>query len=138
MARWWKRMSRTDAQQPTKGRLVPYLRLTEGEGDSTDPGDHLFQDAVWGPGHHGEHAVDESHVDFEVIDDDKALGNYDLRLTYDPTRPKNHAHPALWIHWGDLSDYLQKNDREGWYVVVERNDDAVVPLSLTFQRAAPA
>lgn len=139
MPRWWKRMSRTDAQQPTKGYLVAFLRMTGGE-EGSDAPDSLFPHTQWTDGHFGKNDVEEAHEDFEIVDDSRVLGNYNLLLTYDHERPRNHAHPALWIHWGDeLQEYLRANDREGWYVIVERNppDAAAPPLTITFQRDQP-
>jgi hypothetical protein len=139
MLRWWKKMSRTDAQQPTEGWPVAYLRMTEGGAGSADL-DALFAGVPWADGFFGRNPVQEAHVDFAVYDDDQPLGTYALTLTYNQARTESHMHPALWIHWGEaLCEHLRQNSREGWFVVVERNEpDAVAPFTLTFQRAQPA
>lgn len=139
MLRWWKKMSRTDAQQPTSGWPVAYLRMTEGEAGSADL-DALFAGVQWAPGFFGKNPVDEAHVGFAVYDDGGSMGPHTLTLTYNEARTESHAHPALWIHWGEaLVDYLRQNSREGWYVVVQRNEpDDVMPFTLLFQRTPPA
>jgi hypothetical protein len=141
MPRWWKKMARTDAQQPTAGGIVPYLRMTEGEGDSISPHDLLFDMLEWHPVVVNKKTVQEAVTFFEVVDDRTVLGNFELRLTYDESRTESRAHPALWIHWGDvLRPHLEQNSREGWYVVVQRNepDEAAPTFTLTFQRTPPA
>lgn len=140
MARWWKKMSRTDAQQPTKGYLVAYLRLTKNRA-KFDPNTWfkqvLFAGVTWGPGFHGRHAVDEAHAKFRVVDGSKDLGVFTLKLTHDHGRPANHKHPATWIHWDGLQGYLHANSREGWYVSVERDPSTTPALTITFTTQKP-
>jgi hypothetical protein len=139
MARWWKKMSRTDAQQKTKGWPVAYLRMTDGAAGSTDPVTLLRSSAKWNPGHFGRNAVQLAYVPFRVTDDGNDMGIRTLMLSYDDKRPLNHKHPALWIHWGPLRDYLRSHSREKWYVIVEHKPtDSGPGFFLTFQRTPPA
>lgn len=143
MPRWWKEMSRTDAQQRTKGWPVAYLRMTEGETGSTEPVSLLRPYVSWKPGRFGRHAVELAQVDFQVTDDGHDMGVHNLMLSHDDQRPLNHKHPALWIHWGSLRDYLRSNSRQGWCVVVERTATPDVGsgpgqgFSITFQAKPP-
>jgi len=140
MARWWKKMSRTDAQQPTKGYPVKYLRLTQ-NGMAPDPDTWfrgtMFGSLTWSPGWFGEHPVSKAFATFRVVDAGKLVDVYELMLTHDPDRPLNHQHPATWIHWGpDLESYLEANSKEDWFVVVEQT--AANQWSITWQQARPA
>jgi hypothetical protein len=141
MARWWKTMSRTDAQQPTKGYLVAYLRLTQNRGP-LDPDvwfkNVLFAGATWTPGYFGRNSVEEATAAFQVFDGSSNLGLHQLKLTHDDKRPLNHKHPATWIHWEGLQPYLQGNNREDWYVVVERDSATSPPLTLRFVQQKPS
>jgi hypothetical protein len=137
MARWFKKMSRSDAQQPTKGYPVPYLRLTKSD-HPIDPKSWfqqvMFAGLTWRPGWHGKSAVEESEADFRVVDNGTDLGIIRLRLTHNKTRTKSHAHPATWIHWGStLEARLRAHNREKWWVVVESGS----PCLLTFQAKKP-
>ncbi len=135
--RWWKRLSRTDAQQPTKGFPVAYLRLTQNRGE-LDPRrwfkNVLFAGAEWRPDTFGRHDVESATVVFRVQDGATDLGDHALLLTHDDTRPANNGTPATWIHWGDdLAAYLRENSRQGWFVIVERTGTQLT-LRLTEER----
>jgi hypothetical protein len=141
MPRWWKKVSRTDAQQPTKGYLVGYLRLTQNRG-ALDPDvwfkDVLFAGLSWTPSFFGRNPVEEAFADFQVYEGGAMLAVHQLKLTHDAKRPLNHKHPATWIHWESLQPHLQANSREGWYVVVERVPGPAPQLILRFLQQKPA
>ncbi len=141
MARWWKTMSRTDAQQKTSGYVVPYLRLTQNRG-SLNPDTWfeqvLFQNVPWGPGFFGKNPVSTATATFAVHDGPLHLGSHNLVLTHDAKRPLNHQHPATWIHWGALQSHLAQNNRQGWYVIAEHNAAQTPALSIRFTQVKPA
>lgn len=103
---------------------MAYLRLTQNRGN-LDPDTWfkqvLFSGVTWRACHFGKNAVEEATATFRVIDDGADLGAKQLKLTHHDDLPLNHKHPATWIHWETLQPYLQANDREGWYVEVERD-----------------
>ncbi len=86
MLSWSKRLSRTDAQVPTKGYPVQYLRFTQ----SGNPQDvwvwfrsTFFGAETWRPATFGKNAVERADVKIDVTVLGKSLGTLDFFLTYD-------------------------------------------------------
>lgn len=111
---WWKQLSVTDAQRPTTGRLVPYLRFTKAK----NPQDNqtwfrhvFFAGEPWVNGHFGRHAVEQVDVDFEVTILGQNKGVRTMRITHDDTRQDNNNTPNTWLHYDDdtLADFHAQN-----------------------------
>lgn len=100
--RWWKRMSATDAQQPTSGRIVPYLRFIRGKNphyNQTWFRQFFFGGLNWGPGFFGQHAVEQSTVAMDVSIAGKYKGTRTFLVTHDSSRMLNNNTPNTWLHY---------------------------------------
>ena len=136
---WWKKLSKTDAQQATSGRIVPYLRLTK----SKSPYDtqswfrnSLFVDLTWKAGFFGKHPVEEAKVDIFVEVDGKSLGSQSMLLTHDGNRQYNNNTPNTWIHFNHTTQsYLASNNQTGRIAVVTK--DTAGKFHFTIQSEIP-
>lgn len=102
MPSWSKKLSLTDAQVPTKGYPVAYLRFTQ----SGNPHDvwvwvrnTLFGGAKWFSSHFGKNAVERADVKIDTTVGGKHLGTLDFFLTYDKGRAKNNKTPTVYLHY---------------------------------------
>lgn len=119
---WWKKLSTTDAQQATSGRIVPYLRLTK----SKSPYDTqswfrntLFSDLTWQAGFFGKHPVEEAKVDILVEVDGQQLGERTMLLTHDDGRQYNNNTPNTWVHFDSATqNYLASNNQTGQIAII--------------------
>lgn len=100
--RWSKVMSTTDAQQPTTGRVVPYLRFIKG----SNPQDNqvwfrntFFQAQSWKNGFFGNHPVEECSVSMDVSIAGVAKGMRKFTITHDANRMANNSTPNTWLHY---------------------------------------
>ncbi len=110
--RWWKRMSVTDAQQPTSGRIVPYLRFIRGKNPHSNQvwfRNSFFGGQAWSPGYFGQHAVEQCDVNMDVTILGLSKGIRNFRVTHDPTRMNNNNTPNTWLHYDQatLSDFAK-------------------------------
>lgn len=133
---WTKQLSTTDAQQPTTGGLVPYLRLTSGG----RPGDwqqwirnELFGDLDWQPGEFGRDTdVEIAFVSMSVRVSGVKLPDMTVMLTYGPSRSESgNDTPNTWLHWPDqLGSILRENDFSGGPVTITRSEDGKYKLDI--------
>ena len=115
MSTWVKRLSVTDAQQPTQGSIVPYLRLTKGTIQASDWQtwfrDTFFANAAWSPSTVNSNPVEQTKIPFEVTIRDMSLGAEAMTVTHQPERAESHSAPSTWIHWSStLRQILEAND----------------------------
>jgi len=101
---WSKKLSTTDAQQPTSGGIVPYLRLTKGslkgENFQTWFRDTFFAGASWAPGEFGrETDIEIAKVVISVVVNGVKLGDKPFTVTHGPNRQDKHETPNTWLHW---------------------------------------
>lgn len=99
---WSKVMSRTDAQQKTKGYPVQYLRFTKGtnvQNNQTWFRTSLFAGHAWKPGVHGKHVVEECVVPINVFINGLPKGVRNFRVTHDHNRKKNNSTPNTYLHY---------------------------------------
>lgn len=104
--RWTKKLSRTDAQQKTRGYPVPYIRLTRSDAAFDTQSTFrqtFFSPTRWSPGHFGQHAVEEQYVVFDVIINGVAKGQRRMLVTHDSSRQNNNNTPNTWIHYDDAT-----------------------------------
>lgn len=132
--RWSKRLSRTDAQRPTKGRIVPYLRFTK----SNNPQDNqawfrqvFFAGEHWVAGFFGRHPVETVDVDFVVTILGQAMGTRTMMVTHDDTRQGNKNTPNTYLHYDDatLADFNAQN-LANRVVTVSKSDDGVYAFTI--------
>lgn len=96
---WRKRMTRSDAQQPTRGAKMPFLRFTKGnfvnEDHATFFRGDFFSDAPWSPAKSKQgRSVEEATISIHVIIGGQDLGIRRMRLSYDPLRVDHHSAPT--------------------------------------------
>lgn len=134
---WTKELSTTDAQQPTSGGLVGYLRLTRGSlSPHTDWQSWfrqtLFGGAKWVPGHHGrETDIEVADIVISVSLNGVKLGDKTFPLTHGPNRWKKNNTPNTWLHWPKaLKEILMENDMTDWPVTLTRQADGKYRLDI--------
>jgi len=132
---WHKPLSTTDAQQPTTGSLVPYLRLTSGSIPVADFQtwfrQTLFGTAAWQPGQFNKKPVEEAHVPINVTVQGLKLGTMLFLVTHDNTRQGSNGAPNTWLHWPDqMSTILQGNNLAGHEVTITRDNAGVFSLEI--------
>ena len=127
MLTWEKSMSRTDAQQETKGALVPYLRLTQG---SLKDGDYkvwfrevLFGDLAWKECKVGRTDDCEcAGVNIEYRISGKNFGDIATEISHCPSRQQSNNAPTTWLHWPSrIEDFLKENDLSENTVILSKN-----------------
>lgn len=133
---WEKKLSRTDAQQPTSGGLVPYLRLTKGslvnEDFQTWFRKSFFAGAKWQLGTCGkEVGIEEACVDIAVTINGKGLGKMLFRLTHGPYRCERNNTPNTWLHWPQkMQNILQNKDFSGRNIILRRSANGAISLEI--------
>ena len=138
---WTKELSKTDAQQPTKGRLVPYLRLTKSSLQTEDNQTWFrfvyFDDQNWQIGSFGhENAIEFCHVNMRVAINRVNFGTHKIMITHGPNRKDMHDTPNTWLHWPEaLQFFMQNNDFSGWPVTLERQSDGSFTIEIQAAKA---
>lgn len=122
--RWWKKMSRTDAQQPTKGRVVPYMRFIKGKNPHKNQEwfrKTFFAGQAWHQDLFGQHPVEQCTVPFEVTIAGVSKGIRNFLITHDDMRMNNNNTPNTWLHYDQatLND-LSKMNATGKIFSVEK------------------
>ena len=111
---WSKRLSRTDAQRPTNGRPVPYLRFTKAKNpqDNQTWFRHVFFDGEpWVPGVFGQHNVERVNIQWAVTILGQNMGARTMMVTHDDTRQANKNTPNTYLHYDAAteSDFQAQN-----------------------------
>ena len=130
---WSKKMSVSDAQQPTRGSKMPF-RFTRGDQgrDTSWFRDVLFADIDW--------VSSPDWKEFAVVTLDvtvlgKHLGKRKMRLDNNRGRSTNNSAPHTHLSWDDeLRRYLEKEDTTGCTVTVERTDSDEFVLTISQRR----
>lgn len=130
-----KALSKSDAQQPTHGYPVPYLRLTKiGNAMNTQTWfrEEFFGDAHWVDGHFGKYDVEETHVELAVTILGQNRGPRTMLVTHDPERQnRGRSTPNTWLHWDDATrGELQDQDLSGHLTSLDRNDNGIYRLTI--------
>lgn len=126
---WTKELSKTDAQQKTKGAFVEFLRLTQkglSEGDfKTWFRTTMFGDCDWHPGKVGrDEDAEICHADIMYMINGVKLGTMVTTISHSAERYKNNSAPNTWLHWPDaIKSVLHENDTTGWPVTLTRTSD---------------
>ena len=134
--KWRKKLTKSDAQQPTRGALMPFLRFTKGNlpvNHKTFFRNNFFANLVWqsaysGKGHHKETAAIKIRVKLSGND----LGVRTMIVDHDPSRSGNHSAPTTHLLYDSKTRRaLESANLAGHQVTVE--DDGSGNFSLTVQ-----
>ena len=135
--RWFKRMSRSDAQQKgtANTRVTGNLKLTEAD----IPINHriffrydLFAMCSWTSTNTTRGFKDEAVVPFHVTIAGRTMGVYNLRVDHADYRVANQGNVPTWLHWGGhLSTYLKKHNHINDYVTLERRANGSYFLTIS-------
>jgi len=134
---WKKKLSTTDAQQPTTGGLVPYLRLTKGSLKSEDFQswfrEEFFANAAWAPGQFGrEENLEISNIAAKISIDGVNFGQKAFTITHGPHRHESNNTPNTWLHWPvEIQSILHENDYTGYVVVLKRHENGSFELAIS-------
>lgn len=132
---WSKRLSRTDAQRPTRGRIVPYLRFTK----ANNPQDNqtwfrnvFLAGEPWVNDFFGKHPVETVDIDFVVTILGQHRGVRTMMVTHDDTRQDNNNTPNTYLHYDNatLADFNAQN-LAGHIVTVAKTDDGVYLFTIS-------
>jgi len=118
---WYKKLSKSDAQQKTKGSPMPF-RFTH----ENCPGNFItwfrevfFYGLDWknAPNH------EEADITMSVIIQGEDLGQRVMKLTHTEQRRINHSAPSTHLSFDeDTKRYLQDNNMTGKWIVFSRDD----------------
>jgi hypothetical protein len=127
---WSKKLSKTDAQRPTRGRVVPYLRFTK----ANNPQDNqtwfrnvFFAGENWVNGFFGRHPVETVDIPFEATILGQHMGTRIMTVTHDDNNT-----PNTYLHYDNatIADFHARN-LEGRVVTVSKSDAGVYAFTIT-------
>lgn len=133
---WNKELSTTDAQQPTTGGIVPYLRLTKSSLTSQDFQtwfrQAFFGPAAWALGNVGrETGVEVTSVVMAVTVGGLSLGSHPVMISHGPNRMDRNNTPNTWLHWPPvLQSVLEANDMTGHTITLTRRSKGQYELEI--------
>lgn len=123
--RWYKKLSRSDANQPRPGsQTTAALRLTQGAArrlidQASWFRDALFVDEDWSP-LPARPGREKAEVLFRFAIEEEELGTYPLMVTHDRRREAGQDNFTTDIKWGPLTDRLRSANHVGDWVVIEK------------------
>ena len=122
--KWAKELSATDAQRPTKGAKVKYLRLTKGKIKDVDTSrwfrDKFFKDQQWElDDKNREQCIVNMNVEFNGI----ALGRkIKFVVNHSEGRCQSHSAPNTFIGWPqEMEALLVANNMTGREVMITKD-----------------
>lgn len=133
VARWTKRLTRSDCGQPRDGsHTTGALRFTKAGHPMNQASwfrHVLFSDAQWteDPTHEGRERVS---VRFDVLIHGTKLGTHVLALKYDAQRESGQSNFTTDLKWGSLTPAIEAQDLVGFFVVVERLSDGTFRMKV--------
>ena len=121
---WSKKMSKSDAQQETKGSLMPF-RFTQ----ENCPGNFLtwfreefFHELEWKDNTNRKQQSEEADITLSVCIQGENLGQRKMKLTHAESRIKNHCAPSTHLSFDKVTKkYLQENDMTGKQIVFSKD-----------------
>ena len=123
--RWSKKLSKSDAQQETRGARMPFLRFTKGRSvlnnHLTDFRNIFFAALNWRRkiSQFG-HPIEEATINIHVVLGGQDLGVRQMRLDHDPERTRNHRAPTTHLHYDQRTRLaLERVNLAGHTVVVQ-------------------
>lgn len=135
VTKWRKKLTRSDAQEKTRGAKMPFLRFTKGsvsENHTTWFRENFFAGLDWQPGysgsgHHKETASVKMHV--KLPGDD--LGIRSMTLDHDPARAGNNRAPTTHLLYDTKTrQALESASLSGRSVIVELDDSGNYSLTV--------
>ena len=125
--KWRKTLTKSDAQQDTRGAKMPFLRFVKGSisGDHTTWfRDEFFGDAVWTQATSKQgHQIEETKIKIHVTLAGDDMGERVVKVDHDPARAGNHSAPTTHLHYDNKTrQALESTDLSEHPVVVERDD----------------
>jgi hypothetical protein len=142
LRRWFKEMSRADAQQPRSGtNPTGHLTLTK----NGFPIEHttyfrrtFFGDLSWSVARLRGRMREEVTVPVEVVIDGRRIGTRNLVVDHNPDYEASQRNRTSLLHWGDnLNVYLRNNNVVGKYVSLERLVDGTCTLTIDQRPTGP-
>ncbi len=141
--RWFKKMSRADAQRPNPGtNPTGHLTLTQ----NRFPIDHrtyfrsvFFGDQNWVAVSSADSGGrEEAAIPMEVVIRGSNLGMHSLLVDHNPAYEAGQGNRTTLLHWGnDLNEYLRRNDVVGDHVTLEKLDDGSYRLIIDSAPTGP-
>lgn len=133
--KWRKKLTRSDAQEKTKGAKMPFLRFTKGsvgEDHTTWFRENFFADADWQPGYSGSgHNKETARVKMHVKLPGDDLGIRPMTLDHDPARAGNNRAPTTHLLYDTKTKQaLESASLAGHSVIVERDDSGDYSLTV--------
>ena len=134
--RWYKKLSRSDAQQKTKGNPMPFRFTYE-----NCPGnfvtwfrEEFFNNLDWKDTPQQE---EEAYITISVTIQGEDLGQRVMRLTHAEQRRINHNAPATHLSFDEVTRrYLQDNNMTGRWIIFSK-DDLTGSFKLVIQDVKP-
>jgi hypothetical protein len=135
--RWWKQMSRSDAQQPLNPNSSPtgHLKLAKAGHDidhKTYFRNHFFGNATWAVQHKKRGPKEEAIIQFNVTIDGLDRGQIALKVDHAEYRIANQDNIPTWLHWGPLGTVLRLTDYKAAWVILERLQSDKYRLEVTW------
>ena len=123
MQTWKKKITRSEAIRPNRGRAMPFLRLTK----SGMIHDHttwfricFFSSLSW---KRNINQAENLRVQIEVTILGTHFGSRTMRIDYDPERSGHHSAPTIHLCYdSNTKGVLLKNDMTGRYVHLTEKD----------------
>ncbi|MDR1839285.1 MAG: hypothetical protein LBQ93_06875 [Treponema sp.] len=136
---WSKKLSRTDAQQETRGGLMPF-RFTH----ENCPGNFVtwfredfFDELDWKDTTWRDYQQEEADIAISVNIQGEDLGQRTMKLTHAERRNKNNNAPATHLNFDEVTrEYLQDNDMTGKEIKISK-DDLTGGFELVIQDSEP-
>lgn len=140
VARWTKRLTRSDCGQPnTQSNTTGALRFTKAGHpikQATWFREVLFSDVKWAPDPTRD-GRERAEVRFDVVIDAVKVGTHVLRLKYDAEREAKQANFTTDLKWGSLTPAIIATNHVGDWVAVERLADGTFRLIVDSREASP-
>lgn len=134
---WYKRLTRSDALQPTRGGRMSFLRFTQGLGRSESP-ETLFKDLSWEPGRtRQDRDCFTATISITLTVEGTDKGSRQVSLQRVDQRADNHNAPAIHLPYDDfLTTIFEEENLAGNFVIFERAGHWQFKVSI--QAAAPS
>ena len=131
--RWYKKMSRTDAQHlPPNSHPTGHLTLVQ-FGHPIQTGTwfrfDLFDFASWYAETTQSGEQERADIEFQVTLDGTNLGIVTLSVTHTPNFESDQGNRTTTLLWGEgLGEFVKATDYTGYYATIERRDSSQMSL----------
>ena len=123
MPTWKKKITKSEAIRPYRGREMPFLRLTK----SGMAHDHTtwFRDCFFSSLHwnRNNNQAENQRVQIEVTILGTNFGIRTMRIDFDPARSGHNSAPTIHLYYDpDTKGFLLRNDMTGRNVILTEQD----------------